>query len=121
MRQGYDYGCDERLNLNIDLNNIFHYRQPMCLKNPGSGRIGLYVSRLNTMWIEGIDRDESEEILNKMFEIAEDPAIVYEHVWRPGDLVIWDNRCITHARTDFPANERRLLRRTTLVGTQAPR
>ena len=53
--------------------------------------------------------------------MGEDPAIIYEHVWRPGDLVMWDNRCITHARTDFPHEERRLLRRTTLIGTEAPR
>jgi taurine dioxygenase len=116
VMQGYDYGCDERLNLNIDLNNIFHYRQPMCLKNPGSGRIGLYVSRLNTMWIEGIDRDESEEILNKMFEIAEDPAIVYEHVWRPNDLLMWDNLACHHARTTWPDEQTRELRRCTTNG-----
>ncbi len=116
VMQGYDYGCDERLSLNVNLDNIFHYRQPMFLKNPGSGRIGLYVSRLNTMWIEGIDRDESEEILTRMFEIAEDPSIVYEHVWQPNDLLMWDNLACHHARTTWPDGQTRELRRCTTNG-----
>ena len=41
---------------------------------------------------------------------------VYEHVWRPGDLLMWDNRCALHARTDFSAGERRLMRRVTILG-----
>jgi taurine dioxygenase len=40
----------------------------------------------------------------------------YEHVWRLGDYVIWDNRCSVHARTDFPAGERRLLKRGKIAG-----
>ena len=66
--------------------------------------------------LEGMDRDESKVVLEKLIAIAEDPALVYEHVWRDGDLVMWDNRCSTHARTDFPAGETRLLRRCTLEG-----
>jgi taurine dioxygenase len=73
-----------------------------------------------TARIEGMDKTESDALLEKLFDAAEDPSIVYEHVWRPGDLVMWDNRCTNHARTEFPENERRLLRRTTLVGTEAP-
>ena len=41
---------------------------------------------------------------------------MYEHVWRPYDLIMWDNRCALHARTDFSAAERRLLRRLTILG-----
>ncbi len=116
VMQGYDYGCDQRLNLDIDLNNIFHYSQPIFVTNPGSKRKGLYVSRLNTMWIEGFERDESEKILNQLFEINEDPSIVYEHVWQPGDLVMWDNLACLHARTDWPKEQERLLRRCTTLG-----
>ena len=45
---------------------------------------------------------------------------LYEHVWRPGDLLVWDNRCSMHARTDFPAGERRLMLRTTVEGEVKP-
>ena len=74
-----------------------------------------------TARIEGLDREESDALLEELFAVGEDPSIIYEHVWRPGDLVIWDNRCVTHARTDFLHEERRLLQRTTLVGTEALR
>lgn len=116
VMQGYDYASSERLDPNIDLDNIFHYSQPIFVTNPGSGRKALYVSRLNTMWIEGMDREESETILAQLFDITEDPAIVYEHVWEPGDLVMWDNLACLHARTDWPDDQSRELRRCTTLG-----
>ena len=116
VMQGYDYGSDSRLDLNVNLDNIFHYSQPTFVTNPGSGRTALYVSRLNSMWIEGMDRDESEAILTQLFDITEDPANVYEHVWRPGDLVMWDNLACLHARTDWPDDQSRMLRRCTTLG-----
>ena len=47
---------------------------------------------------------------------AEDPSIIYEHDWRLGDLVIWDNWCSIHMRKDFPREEPRLMRRLTIEG-----
>ena len=47
---------------------------------------------------------------------AEDPAIIYEHVWQVGDLVVWDNLACLHARTDWPKEQRRTLRRCTVEG-----
>jgi alpha-ketoglutarate-dependent taurine dioxygenase len=44
---------------------------------------------------------------------------VYEHAWRPGDLLMWDNCCTLHARTDFSASERRLMRRVTILGEKS--
>jgi taurine dioxygenase len=116
VMQGYDYGTTERLNLDVDLDDILHCRQPVFVTNPGSGRKALYVSRLNTMWIEGMTRDESEDVLNRLFDLTEDPAIIYEHVWRPGDIIVWDNLACLHARTDWPADQGRLLRRCTVEG-----
>ena len=51
---------------------------------------------------------------------AENPAFVYEHAWRVGDLLLWDNRNSSHARRDFPATERRLMLRTTVKGGGRP-
>lgn len=116
VMQGYDYAASARLNLDVNLDNIFHFVQPIFLRNPGSGRMALYVSRLNSMWIEGMDRDESEKILSQLFDLTEDPSNYYEHVWRPGDLVMWDNLACLHARTDWPDGQPRELRRCTTVG-----
>ena len=114
--QGQQYGVGRRIDVTLPLESTHHCRQPIFVTNPGSGRKALYVASQNTMWIEGMDRDASEELLQRLFAIAEDPDIIYEHVWRPGDLIMWDNLACLHARTDWPEHERRALRRCTVEG-----
>jgi taurine dioxygenase len=92
------------------------YVHPVVRTHPATGRKALYVNRLMTVQIEGIPEDESEELLNYLFDHQEQPRFVYEHVWRVGDILMWDNRCALHARTDFSAGERRLMRRCTILG-----
>jgi len=92
------------------------YWHPVVRTHPATGRKALYVNRLMTREIEGMPLEESEAILQKLFDHQEQPKFVYEHVWRPGDILMWDNRCTLHARTDFSAGERRLLRRVTILG-----
>ena len=116
VMQGHQYTTGRRINLTVDIGTMHHCVQPMIITNPGSGRKGLYVSSQNTMWIEGMDRAEGEALLLKLFDIAEDPAIIYEHVWRLNDLVMWDNLACLHARTDWPGEQRRTLRRCTTEG-----
>jgi taurine dioxygenase len=95
------------------------YWHPAVRTHPATKRKALYVNRLMTREIEGLPREESDALLQMLFDHQEQPQFVYEHVWRPGDIVMWDNRCTLHARTDFSAGERRLLRRVTLIG-EAP-
>jgi taurine dioxygenase len=92
------------------------YWHPVVRTHPATGRKALYVNRLMTREIEGLPREESDAILQKLFDHQEQPKFIYEHVWRPGDILMWDNRCTLHARTDFSAGERRLLRRVTILG-----
>jgi taurine dioxygenase len=66
--------------------------------------------------IEGLSPQESEAALGTLFDVSEDPSIVFEHEWRLGDLVIWDNWCSIHARKDFPRDQPRLMRRLTIEG-----
>ena len=73
-----------------------------------------------TMRIDGLPEDESDALLDEMFDIAEREDFVYEHVWTPGDLLLWDNLCSSHARTDFPPDQRRLLRRCQIAGDNRP-
>ena len=51
-----------------------------------------------------------------LYDIGERRDFIYEHVWQPSDFLMWDNRCTIHARTDFPKDERRLLRRCAVEG-----
>ena len=92
------------------------YMHPVVRTHPATGRKALYVSRLMTVRIEGLPEPESNELLVTLFDHQERREFVYEHVWRPGDLLMWDNRCTLHARTDFSPNERRLMRRVTILG-----
>ena len=92
------------------------YWHPVVRTHPATGRKALYVNRLMTREIEGLPRAESEAVLQRLFDHQEQPRFVYEHVWRVGDILMWDNRCTLHARTDFSAGERRLLRRVTVLG-----
>ena len=73
-----------------------------------------------TARIDGLPEEESEDILETMFETAERPEFVYEHEWKPGDLLLWDNLCSAHARTDFSTDERRLLRRCQIESEGVP-
>lgn len=89
---------------------------PLFVAHEETGRTALYASRLLTTRIPELPADESAAVLEQLFDHAERADFIYEHVWTPGDFVMWDNRCTNHARTDFPAGERRLLRRTTVLG-----
>ena len=93
---------------------------PVFRTHEETGRKAMYVNRLMTVRIEGLPEEESEALLNTLFDQSEKPEFVYRHVWRVGDLLVWDNRCSTHARDDFPADQRRLMLRTTVKGTVKP-
>ena len=88
---------------------------PMVLTHPATGRRALYVNRLMTEYIAGMPREESNALLDALFDHQEQKQFVYEHRWTRGDVVIWDNRCVLHARTDFSAAELRMLRRVTVA------
>ncbi len=87
---------------------------PLVRVHPATGRKALYVNRLMSRWIEGMDRAESDALLPRLIDATEAPARIYSHRWTPGDFLMWDNRCVNHARTDFPREEVRLLRRYTI-------
>ena len=92
------------------------YAHPVVRTHPATGRKALYVNRLMTVRIEELPERESEELLAFLFDHQERREFIYEHAWRPGDLVMWDNRCTLHARTDFNPQERQLMWRVTILG-----
>jgi len=121
--QAYAYGTVSKGAADrYDKNAFPHWEHPVLRKNPETGRTALFVSELMTEEIIGLPEEESAEILDFLFDHQRKPEFVYEHEWKVGDLLMWDNRCSVHARTDFPSDERRMLRRLTvqdLSGVQA--
>lgn len=93
---------------------------PVFRTHEETGRKAVYVNRLMTVKVLDLPGDESDRLLNIVWDHSERPEFIYEHVWRVGDLLLWDNRCSSHARTDFPSTERRLMLRTTVKGTTRP-
>ena len=90
---------------------------PVVRTHPETGRKAIHVSRLSTDYIVDLDAAESGALLESLFATLEEDRFVYQHSWRPGDLVIWDNRCVMHARNDYDSvNQRRLLRRIAVTG-----
>ena len=113
----YDYegGVTDRREM-VAPSEGLSFAHPIARTHPATGRKSLYVNRLMTHHIEGLPGEESERLLALMFESLERPEFIYEHRWRVGDLLLWDNRCVLHARRDFDPNERRWLRRVTIKG-----
>ena len=93
---------------------------PVFRTHEETGRKAVYVNRLMTVKVLDVPEAESEKLLDAVWNHSERPEFVYEHVWKVGDLLLWDNRCSTHARTDFPSTERRLMLRTTVKGPARP-
>ena len=114
--QVYDFTRSEAASIDARLDELMHFWQPIFVTNPDTGRAAVYVSRLMSLRIEGMDDDEGRAVLDALCDIIEAPDNVYEHRWRPGDLVVWDNLSSLHARNDWPADENRTLRRCTVMG-----
>lgn len=112
----YDYASTGRVDLDQDISHINHWVHPLVIRHPNTGRRALYVSPLITARVEGLTADESDALLEDLFRYQEDDGIIFEHKWQAGDLVMMDNRSITHARKDFPPGEPRMLRRTMVEG-----
>ena len=112
----HEYKRSEAVDLSQDFSKSPHWYHPVAIRHPETGRKCLFVDRLMTRRIEGLDPADSQATLEFLFDHLEQRRYLFEHVWRLGDVVMWDNRCTTHARTDFPKDENRLLRRCTIEG-----
>jgi taurine dioxygenase len=91
---------------------------PAVTVHPETGRRALLVNRLMADGVVGLPREESDSLIEQLCQAAERPEHIYEHVWRVGDVLLWDNRCTLHARTDFDPAERRVLRRMAIKGAR---
>jgi taurine dioxygenase len=89
---------------------------PVFVSHDETHRDAIFVNRLITDAIVELPEAESDAVLEQLFDHCENPGLIYEHIWAPKDFVMWDNRCVNHARTDFAETERRLLRRTVIQG-----
>jgi taurine dioxygenase len=93
---------------------------PLVYTHPETGRPALYLGRRRNAYVDGLDLPESEALLDELWTYVERPEFAWRHRWRPGDLVLWDNRCTMHRRDSFDAEARRILHRTQVKGESRP-
>jgi len=91
--------------------------QPMVRRHPVTGRKSLYVSPIYNDEVEGMDKASAKQLIDELTAFAGQDQFVYSHRWETDDIVMWDNRCTMHAVTPFDPRERRVMHRTTIVGT----
>jgi alpha-ketoglutarate-dependent taurine dioxygenase len=88
---------------------------PMLWTDPESGRQALWVNKLTTLHVVGLAAEESKALIAEVRSYLYDDSITYRHRWRAGDMLLWDNRRLQHARTPFDESMPRTLRRTPIL------
>ena len=91
---------------------------PIVRTHPYTGRKSLYVTAAECIGIEGMPDDEALDLIAELDSHCVRPEFLYRHKWKVGDLLMWDNTSSMHlAICDYALPERRLMHRTTVIGT----
>jgi len=89
---------------------------PLVRTHPNTNRNALFLGRRRNAYIIGLPLSESEDLLDQIWSHASNPQLTWYQVWKVGDLVMWDNRCVMHRRDAFDPETRRLMHRTQIKG-----
>jgi taurine dioxygenase len=90
---------------------------PLVRTHPESGRKSIYLNPIRIEQIVGMQEPAALALLDELLAHATQPQYEYRHQWRPGDMVMWDNRCLLHkANGDYDMQQTRYLYRIMLKG-----
>ena len=84
---------------------------PVVMEHPVTGEKILYISRRHVDRIFGYPEAESEALIDELLPYIYRSNIIYTHAWLPGDLLVFDNLALQHARTNFSPQHKRHMRR----------
>ena len=97
---------------------VEEHRQPLVLIHPLTGERSLYLSALaRCSAVSGLNDAQSQDLLEYLYRHSTDPAHLYRHAWRPGEVVLWDNRVTMHRADHSAVIGNRTLHRGLLAGT----
>jgi taurine dioxygenase len=89
---------------------------PVVRTHPDTGRKCLFLGD-HAEYIMGMDYAAGRALIEELNALAIHPDLIYAHRWTPGQLIVWDNRCLLHRATEYdPAIQRRVIRRCTVLG-----
>lgn len=88
---------------------------PLLWSDPRNGKHAIWVNKLTTLGIEDMEAEESAELIAEVRSHFYNKDFAYEHDWRTGDMILWDNLVLQHARLPFDPNITRTLRRTAIL------
>lgn len=108
MRKGYKDVTDPR-----EAPGAHH---PLVRVHPETGRQCLFLGRRRNSYILGLSLEESEALLDQLWEHATQQDFWMSHQWRVHDVLMWDNRCTLHRRDPFDPDTRRIMHRTQIKG-----
>lgn len=90
---------------------------PLVRTHPSTGKKALYFHPGKVRNLDGMEPDESLEFIDDLLKRTITPDVTYRHKWRPGDMVIWDNRAVLHiAHRDYDPAEGRVMHRVLIEG-----
>ena len=92
--------------------------RPLVRLHPVTGRKSLCIGR-HAYRIDGLNDDAAQNLLNELLDFACQPPRIHVQNSRPGDLIIWDNRCVMHRARPYDFNETRIMQATRIAGDPA--
>lgn len=110
LRKGYEEVSD--------VTQTVGAHQPLVRTNPKTGEKCLFLGRRPNSYITGLSIEQSETLLNRLWEHATEDRFSMTHEWRIGDVLMWDNLSVLHKRDAFDPDSRRRLHRTQLRGNE---
>jgi taurine dioxygenase len=91
-------------------------RHPLVVVHPETRRPALFLGRRRNACVVGLELDESERLLDRLWKHATRPEFEFRQVWKAGDVLLWDNRVTLHRRDAFDPDSRRVMHRTQIKG-----
>jgi taurine dioxygenase len=94
------------------------FPHPLVRTHPDSGKRILFLDAATEVEVVGLSKQEGSDLVEKLREHLSQERFRYIHRWSVGDIVYWDNQAVLHARSAFPAESRRVLKRISIAGSR---
>ncbi len=120
----HDTAYDTNRNLRLGAAPVMDVRlspgpnHPIVATHPETGCNALFLGRRLKHYVNGLALEDSEALLDSLWAHATQPCFIWEHEWRTGDVVMWDNRCTSHRRGPFDPSVRRVLHAAQCKGSR---